>query len=311
MAVYTPHQAPRRSQKRGKLRRLGDIGNALLRRKKKAPQYRGQAIVSGAQRVWKWKRFSSSTMLLLAVGGLGLVVVWLGYQFLTGSNVFRLTDIRISGNRVMSERQILEISGLQRGTSLLRFDEKEAASKILTHPWVDHVEVKPQWPSAVDIIVHEQLPLALVDIEGDNDKKLRYLNNQGRVFADVEQGLDIDYPVITGVQLKKDIDAGSLVKGSLAEAASAFLQLAAKGNAVLPIQAISEVHLDPAQGLVIYLVDRPFPIYYGKDKVQTKYFRLLKVLEQLYSRKLVDAVKEIRMDYSDDKILVVGAEIDE
>ena len=83
-----------------------------------------------------------------------------------------------------------------------------------------------------------------------------------------------------------------------------------EGNAILPIQAVSEVHIDPREGLVIYLVDRPFPVYLGKDRLQTKYFRLVKVLEQLYAKKQVDAVKEIRMDYSNDKVLVTGAEID-
>ncbi len=116
--------------------------------------------------------------------------------------------------------------------------------------------------------------------------------------------------MITGLQAHKDIDADNIVKGSLAEAAVTILALAAKGNAVLPIQAISEIHLDPKQGLILYLVDRPFPIYYGRDRLQTKYYRLIKVIEQLYSRKQVDAVKEIRMDYLDDKVLVIGAKID-
>lgn len=89
-----------------------------------------------------------------------------------------------------------------------------------------------------------------------------------------------------------------------------MLLLAAKGNAILPIQSVSEVHIDQQQGLIVYLIDQPFPVYFGKDRLQTKYFRLVKVLEQLYAKKQVDAVKEIRMDYSDDKILVTGAKID-
>lgn len=311
MAVYTPRQVPQRSPRRkGGRRRIADMLNIVLRRKTKTVQYKAQAAVSGAQRRWKLKRLSKSTLMLILLGCIVLTAGWLAYQVFIRSNVFRLTDIRVFGTRVATERQILEISGLQRGVSLLRFDEKATAAKIDSHPWVDHVEIKKQWPSAIDITVYEHQPLALVNLENDKEKKLRYLSSQGHVFAEVEQGLDLDYPVITGMQLHRDVETNVLVKGSLAESANFLLVLAAKGNAVLPIQAISEVHLDQKEGLVIYLVDRPFPIYFGKDKLQTKYYRLVKVLEQLYSRKQVDAVKEIRMDYSDDKVLVIGAEID-
>ena len=99
-------------------------------------------------------------------------------------------------------------------------------------------------------------------------------------------------------------------KGAWRKAACSLLLLAAKGNAILPIQAVSEVHIDQKLGLILYLVDRPFPVYFGTDRLQTKYFRLLKVLEQLYAKKQVDAVKEIRMDYLDDKVLVTGVQID-
>ena len=120
----------------------------------------------------------------------------------------------------------------------------------------------------------------------------------------------MDFPVITGVAAGRDVDANGFVKGSLAESACALLQLAAKGNAILPIQAVSEVHVDEKRGVILYLVDRPFPVYFGADRLQTKFFRLVKVLEQLYAKKQVDAVKEIRMDYLDDKVLVTGAQID-
>jgi hypothetical protein len=130
------------------------------------------------------------------------------------------------------------------------------------------------------------------------------------VFAEIEPGQDIDHPVITGLVAGRDVVADILVRGGLAEAAETFLRLAARGHAILPLQAVSEVHLDPEEGLIIYLADRPFPIYFGRDRLQTKYYRLIRVLDQLYSRKQIDTVKEIRMDYADDKVLVVGSQTD-
>jgi hypothetical protein len=90
---------------------------------------------------------------------------------------------------------------------------------------------------------------------------------------------------------------------TLAAKALKFLHLAARGNAILPVQAISEIHVD-ADGLVVYLVDRPFPIYVGTERIQTKYYRLVKILERLYKKKKIAEIKEIRMDYTENKVLV-------
>jgi hypothetical protein len=311
MAIYTPRQVPSRSQKKGEgASRIGKLIGTLLRRNKKAPPFQAQPLVTGVQRTWKLKQFSKITMMVMGCGVVLLGILWLSFQMMMRSDIFRLTDIRISGTRTMAERQILDLVGLQVGGSLLRFNKKAAEARIAAHPWVEQVSIKTLWPSAIEIAVREYQPLALVNFEEHKEKRLRYINRDGRVFAEVVQGQELDFPVITGVLLQKDVASNAFVKGSLADAACSLLLLAGKGNAILPIQSISEVHIDQQKGLIVYLVDRPFPVYFGKDRLQTKFFRLVKVLEQLYAKKQVDAVKEIRMDYSDDKILVTGAKID-
>ena len=312
MAIYTPRQSPSRSRqggsKPGWFRRLF---GALFRRKDRPQQpFKTQVVVDGAQRVWKWKRLFKNTLLvcfLLCISG---ALFWGAQQLLFRSNIFRLTDIRITGTQVATQRQILDLAGLHQGGSLLRFNVKAAEAQIESHPWVERAHIKTQWPSAVEISISEFQPFALVNIEEAKEKRLRYLNRAGRLFSEVGQGQELDFPVITGALPQKDVESGRLVKGSMAEAACSLLVLAAKGNAILPIQAVSEVHIDQKLGLILYLVDRPFPVYFGTDRLQTKYFRLIKVLEQLYAKKQVDAVKEIRMDYLDDKVLVTGVQID-
>ena len=312
MAVYTPRKIPQRAPQSGgrKRRSLGEVLGFLLRRRTKTAQYSTEAVVSGAQRLWKWKRLSRNTLLVLALCGGLVTALWFSYQVLIRSDIFRLSDIRISGLKVVTDRQILDLSGLQHGASLLQFRPKAAAARIATHPWVQQVDIKTRWPSTLAIEVREQQALALVNIEGEKERRLRYLNRDGQVFAEIEPGQDIDHPVITGLVAGRDVVDDTLVQGGLAEAAQTFLRLAAQGHAILPLQAVSEVHLDAKEGLIIYLADRPFPIYFGRDRLQTKFYRLIRVLDQLYSRKQVDTVKEIRMDYADDKVLVVGSQTD-
>ncbi|MGE4558960.1 MAG: cell division protein FtsQ/DivIB [Desulfobulbus sp.] len=266
--------------------------------------------MTGVQRSRRWKQLLVSLFLSGLLVGIAALLLWMGGRWLLGSDVFRLSDIRITGEQKVSERQILDLAGLQQGGNLMQFDVARAKERIESLPWVNQVEIHTQWPSTVDIVVSEHQPFALVNVEEGKERHLYYLSHSGRLFAEAEQGQELDYPVITGVRADKDVADGRFVQGSVAAAAAHLLQIAAKGNTVLPIQAISEVHADEAKGVILYLVDRPFPVYFGTDRLQTKYYRLVRVLEQLYAKKLVDAVKEIRMDYLDDKVLVTGAQID-
>ncbi|MHB8809351.1 MAG: hypothetical protein ACYC9M_04985, partial [Desulfobulbaceae bacterium] len=97
-----------------------------------------------------------------------------------------------------------------------------------------------------------------------------------------------------------------LAPDSLTGLALDFLHLIARGNQVLPSQGVSEVHVNPEKGLVVYLIDHPFPIYMGKEKVRTRFNLLVRVLAQLYQQDKVNGVAEIRMDYAEDKILVAN-----
>lgn len=311
MAIYNPRQAPSRSPKNnGKPSRWGKLLALFHRRGSKTVPFRHQGLVTGSQRVGYLKRFGEMILIVVGLAGVLAVMVWGGSQLLLRSDIFRLTDIRVSGTRITTERQILDLAGVQQGSSLLQFNAKGAEARIAANPWVEGVTINAQWPSTLSIVVSEYHPVALASIEEGKERRLRYVSRDGHVFSEVGSGQEFDFPVITGLVLQKDIVADQFVKGGLAEAACIFLSLAAKGNAILPVQSVSEVHVDPQLGLVVYLLDRPFPVYFGKDRLQAKYFRLVRVLEQLYAKKQVEAVKEIRMDYSDDKILVAGAEID-
>jgi len=313
METYIPRKTSPRSRKEGaKTGSKGEGFAGLCWRKKNGSDksLRPQPMVTGAQRRWKWKRLLRGAVLiglLMAVAGTGL---WGAAQLLLRSTVFRLTDIKVTGVRVATQRQILDLAGLQQGGNLLQFDAKAAAARIESHPWVERARIKTNWPSSVEITVVEHQPFALVNLEEAKERHLYYINHSGHMFSEAGQIQELDFPVITGIRSDKDVEAGRLARGTLAEAACSLLGMTTKGNAILPIQAVSEIHVDQKQGLILYLVDRPFPIYFGVDRLQLKYNRLIKVLEQLYAKKRVEGVKEIRMDYFDDKILVTGVQID-
>ncbi len=254
------------------------------------------------------KLFSRTALLLLLLVGLAGAALWSGYRVLDSSDVFRLTRVIVQGTRMTNRAEILDLGAIEHGTSLLSFDTEAARRHIEEHPWVDKVILTRNWPSTLEIRVREYRPLAMVNIEKGGGEKLYYIDQRGKLFAAVDGSLDLDFPVITGLKTEGEPLGAVIADQGLAAEAFRFLRLAARGNPILPLQSVSEVHISPDQGLVVYLVDRPFPIFMGNSDIRKRYYLLVKLMERLYRKKKVEEIKEIRMDYGRDRILVAKIE---
>jgi hypothetical protein len=252
-----------------------------------------------------WYKTTMLFLLLSLVIGTG---GWYCVQFLERSDIFRLTMVSVQGTRMTQKQQILKLGAIEQGINLLSFDIDLAEKRINSHPWIDSVKIKRTWPSTLEVLVREYRPLAMVNIDNEKGGVLYYIDHRGKIFSRVNTSQDLDFPVITGIETT-GMPEGSVIpdKGPAAEAFR-FLRLAARGNPIVPLQTISEVHISPEKGLVVYLVDNPFPIYMGYDKINTRYYQLVKLLERLYRKKKVEEIKEIRMDYFEDRILVAKVE---
>lgn len=237
----------------------------------------------------------------LLIGGALLGV----YKWLSGSEFFQITSIKIEGNRQLSRQQILMLSGVDIRTNLLAFDVKAARAKIESDGWVKSARVERKWPSDLFIKVRERDPVALIrGLRG-----LFYVDVNGVAFSPVNPRDDMDFPVISGLEKEVGLYVSGEVKswGDKKEEIAdilRFISYAGKGSSALPRQNISEINLAKDNGYVLYLADRPFPIYLGSQVSQKSYYRLAKVLYVLYKKREFSDVNFIRMDYMNDKVLV-------
>jgi hypothetical protein len=302
MAAYTPKYSQKPSSQKGILRAVQRV---LSRPWKKTPGAgKPQSGGVAGRPHLPGRVFSRTRLLLLVVPLIVALGGWLSYRCLVRSDIFRLTELSVIGNRMVSQRQLIEKTGLTPGKNLLGFDVKAAEVQANKLDWVEQVDIHISWPSKVVVAVREHQPLAMVNIALEKGRQLFYVDGDGAVFSPVKPGQDNDFPVITGELTTLGLEDDHIAAGTIAAKALGFLRLSARGNAILPVQAISEIHVDADAGLVVYLVDRPFPIYVGTERIQTKYYRLVKILERLYRKKKIEKIKEIRMDYTENKVLV-------
>jgi cell division protein FtsQ len=226
-------------------------------------------------------------------------------KMIPGIAFFQLHEVVFTGCRVTTGEALRNRAGLVLyQTNLLRLDTGEVEKGIAGDPWVNAVKVERDWPSRLIVTITEHVPLALVGDQGDKKSGLSYIDRSGAVFMAVEAGHDVDFPVITGLSR---ISSEKQRQEVLADIFG-FLRQTEKNNPNLPTQAVSEVHVNDDGELVIFLVEYPFPIFFGRGRVETKYNRLVKVLEVLYkkheNKMQISQVEYIRMDYLNDKVLV-------
>lgn len=304
--MYIPQGIKKTGPVKRRLSRLVEACRACAFPRVSRRKARWGSAVASQQRTWKLKKLSRVLVGLLLLAATGSALSLLAVALVAKSDLFAAATLTVEGNRMATAQQILDKGGLQRGMSLFALDCEEVEGRILEHPWVEEATVERLWPAAVLVRVRERQPLALVNLERAGRRQLYYLDEKGEVFAPTTPSRDLDFPVLTGQVVTMEDGTMRINRESLAGLALDFLHLAAQGNQVLPSQGVSEVHVSPERGLVIYLVDHPFPIYMGKEKVRTRFNLLVRVLAQLYRQDKVKGVAEIRMDYAEDKILVAN-----
>jgi cell division septal protein FtsQ len=219
--------------------------------------------------------------------------------------MFQVSDLEITGNGIVSDGILREATGIIiHQTSMLGINASKIEGKLAAVPWIATVKVRKNWPSAVEIAVKENIPLALLHNRNTEGSELFYIDKNGISFLPVRPGGELDLPVVTGLSEVTD----ETVKEQALNEVLVFLKKVRRNDPHLPAQSLSEVHVSPTGELVVYLVEYPFPIFFGSGNTKQKYARLVQVLKALYKKEkgeeLISEIEYIQMDYLQNKVLV-------
>lgn len=279
----------------------GQGGQGMLAR---VWQRRGRCIVAkGLSRNPEVTHFPGRVLVVVAaVFVAGFLFINGPFQDLLGGlQLFRVYQIEIRGCVVTSPQELKKYADLSYEMNLLSIDLGVLQGRLVAHPWVKQVHLKRVWPDRLLVSITEYRPQALVLEDGKSG--FSYLGGQGMLFAPVAPGQELDYPVVTGLET----DDAPVERRRQLQVVATVLKLAGKNKPNLPLQDLSEIHFTGAGELIVYLVERPFPIYFGRGAVEKKFRHLRRVLAVLYRKrrgKTIDGVAYIRVNYQKDKVLV-------
>jgi cell division protein FtsQ len=207
--------------------------------------------------------------LLLAAGAaLG------GWRLLSGADLLRIREVRFAGAQRASAAELAALATVKPGDPLLGADLEALERAVARHPWVKSVEARRRLPPAVEVRVEERTPGALVDLGG-----LYLVDRQAHVFKRAAPGDGLDLPVVTGFTrddyLQRRADLEPLLAGALA-----LLEGYAR-EGLAAFGAVSEVHVDPDEGVTLYIGEEATQVRLGVGDLPQKLERLHRVLGTL------------------------------
>lgn len=236
--------------------------------------------------------FCASLLLLAVFFVFGVFIFVFGLVYT--SPRLEVAEIQVAGLETLTEKEILELAGVNMEGNILAVNLSKTARRIKTNPWVKETSIARELPGRIRIEIIERKAAVLLK------------RNDGLVIVDTE-GYPVknlggekkgDLPVLTGAfETQKELD-GLLFKKVLD-----LSKLLSPEEIINRIGSISEIHLSDIYGISVF-TDRGLSLSLGFDDYEIKKERLLTVLEDLDKREISRGF--IRIDLTDPDKVTVG-----
>jgi len=227
------------------------------------------------QRRWRHRLVALGTLVILA----GVVLAFFEWREQIGSTIaaarrfvfdnayFSVREIQVRGGNKVGGNEIIAMAGLRHGMNLWDIEPADIEKRIVKHPWVRRVLVRREFPRRVVIEIEERKPKAIVAIG-----KLYYVDADGVLFKEVVRGENVQFPMLTGIPAEELGASDPAVRRRIQDA----LRL---GDLMTEdSHALSEIHFDAPDRLVLYTMNHPVALHMGWGDWEGKLERLDRVL---------------------------------
>jgi cell division protein FtsQ len=246
-----------------------------------------------------WKGlFRRLLRLSVGVGSVALAAggAFLAVQLLREADFFRIDRIRVLNQQRVGQEEILALSNVRCGQNIFDLDLELIGRKIAENPWIASARVERVFPREVVIRVVERSPKAVINLG-----YLYYVDGSGEIFKLLEASDSLDYPVLTGIDRRALLDNPAEVKQQLAEAMVLIDELG--GRRIFALDDVSEIRIDPTDGLVLYTYASGVPVRMGYGNFGSKLDRLERIYRELEPR--LPALSYIDLNVADRVIVKV------
>lgn len=181
----------------------------------------------------------------LSIIGLALLIAISIFAFLQ-SDYFAISEIIITGNKLVSNEQLISQSQIVRGMNIFRVNIEKTSRTLSEHSRLKDVKVTRILPSTISIEVEERNAVALIPYSS----QFIEVDGEGYVLAKGNQISSFNLPIITGLEINQDEINGKLADIDLNQILNAFSMLNPN-----ELKEISEINVSIEEGLLLYTID--------------------------------------------------------
>lgn len=127
---------------------------------------------------------------------LSLVIIIAILTFIN-SNFFSLSSVVVSGNKVLTNREIIQAAGLNKEENIFQINFEDISAKLMEKHQIKGVVLKRQLPSTVKIKLDERRPLLAVS----SNNKYLLLNKNGWILTKTKKLSNVTYPILKDVEV--------------------------------------------------------------------------------------------------------------
>ncbi len=92
---------------------------------------------------------------------------------------FHVVAVRVYGAERVPQRELAQLTEIDRGVSLFRIDVDRVRTRVMQHPWIKDALVRRLYPNELELIVYERKPTAV--LESDHTY---LIDSEGYVLAE-------------------------------------------------------------------------------------------------------------------------------
>jgi cell division protein FtsQ len=180
----------------------------------------------------------------------------------------RIKQIKIDGNRIVGENEILQLTQVQMNALLYKVDLTTIQRNVMSHYYIKDAMVERNLPNSIHIQVKERIPIAIV-----NRPETMYIDEEGVILPRSISHRLFDLPMMSGIPQGEPLVLGTTIKQQ--DVMEALHLLATMKTVNRPLyHNISEVQVRDGGDIVVYSTEGGVPIIFGREDMPNKLVRL-------------------------------------
>ena len=140
-----------------------------------------------------------------------ILLMIIGIIFLTIlSPVFNIEYIEVHNNSLVSDEDIIKISGINKNINIFRTSMYRAEQNIMAIPYIEDVTVRRKLPNRIDIEVYERIPVGYIPFVMGS---YILIDKKGYVLEVITEKAD-DLPLIMGIEYNNHFELGGMLQAN-------------------------------------------------------------------------------------------------